>query len=147
MLHGAYLVLYRIWESLGETRLAAVTKSRLAAWGWRLFTVIAVTAAWVPFRAATGADAARMLAGMFGRLHFGFSYPVDFYLVVSLMVLFCVVEPFLAATWARAENTITALRGGLLAHSYLLRPAIYACGLLLFLIFDDRGTQFIYFQF
>lgn len=147
VLHGAYLVLYRVWESLGETRLAAVTKSRLAAWGWRIFTLTAVTAAWVPFRTATGADAAHMLAGMFARFRFGFSYPMDFYLLVLLMALFCVVEPFLADSWARAENTIAALRGGPLAHSYLLRPAIYACGLLLFLIFDDRSTQFIYFQF
>jgi alginate O-acetyltransferase complex protein AlgI len=143
VMHGAYLVLYRIWESLG----AAITKSRLAGWGWRAFTLVAVTAAWVPFRAATGADAAHMLAGMFGRFRFGYSYPVDLYLVVLLMALFCVVEPWLATLWARVEDGLTALRGGLPAHSYLLRPAIYACGLLLFLIFDDRSMQFIYFQF
>jgi D-alanyl-lipoteichoic acid acyltransferase DltB (MBOAT superfamily) len=143
VMHGAYLVLYRMWESLG----AAVTKSRLAAWGWRAFTLVAVTAAWVPFRAATGADAAHMLAGMFGRFRFGYSYPVDLYLVVLLMALFCVVEPLLAELWGRMESIITGLRGGLPAHSYLLRPAIYACGLLLFLIFDDRSMQFIYFQF
>lgn len=146
VMHGAYLVLYRAWESACETR-PALKSSRLAAWGWRIFTLIAVTAAWVPFRAATGADAATMLGSMFGRFRFGFSYPVDFYLAVLLLVLFCACEALLAAWWVRAENTITALRGGLLAHSYLLRPAIYACGLLLFLIFDDRSTQFIYFQF
>ena len=33
------------------------------------------------------------------------------------------------------------------ADAYLLRPAIYAFGLLLFLAFDERNTQFIYFQF
>jgi len=147
VMHGACLVLYRMWESLGETRLAAVTKSRLAAWGWRIFTLVAVTVAWVPFRATTGGDAATTLAAMFGRLRFGFSYPVDFYLLVLSMVLFCVVEPHLAALWTRAEEGLTALRGGVPVHSYLLRPAIYACGLLLFLIFDDRSTQFIYFQF
>ena len=27
-----------------------------------------------------------------------------------------------------------------------LRPTVYACGLLLFLVFDDRNTQFIYFS-
>jgi hypothetical protein len=89
----------------------------------------------------------RMLAAMFGRFHLGFSYPVDFYLVVLLMALFCVVEPTLAALWTRMESGLMTRRGGLLAHSYLLRPAVYACGLLLFLIFDDRSTQFIYFQF
>jgi hypothetical protein len=136
-----------MWESLNETSLASVTKLRAAAWGWRIFTLAAVTAAWVPFRASTGGDAAYMLGGMFGRFRFGFSYPVDFYLVVMLTALFCLVEPYLADFWSWTENTLTPTPGGLLTHSYLLRPAIYACGLLLFLIFDDRSTQFIYFQF
>lgn len=147
VMHGAYLVLYRIWESLGETRLAAITKSRLAPWGWRIFTLVAVTAAWVPFRAATAEDAATVLGAMFARLRIGFSYPVDFYLLVFSLVLFCVAEPYLAALWSRVEEGFATFRGGVLVHSYLLRPAVYACGLLLFLIFDDRSTQFIYFQF
>jgi hypothetical protein len=33
------------------------------------------------------------------------------------------------------------------ANVYVLRPIAYACLLLLFVIFDDRDTQFIYFQF
>jgi hypothetical protein len=32
-------------------------------------------------------------------------------------------------------------------NTYLFRPALYALGLLLFIIFDERNTQFIYFQF
>ena len=35
----------------------------------------------------------------------------------------------------------------LAANLYLWRPALYACGLLLFLAFDDRDAKFIYFQF
>ena len=35
----------------------------------------------------------------------------------------------------------------LLAQRYFLRPMLYAFGLLLFLAFDERNTQFIYFQF
>ena len=31
--------------------------------------------------------------------------------------------------------------------TYALRPAAYACLLLLFAIFDERDAQFIYFQF
>ena len=34
-----------------------------------------------------------------------------------------------------------------LTHALVLRPAIWAFGLLLFMIFDERGSQFIYFQF
>jgi hypothetical protein len=32
-------------------------------------------------------------------------------------------------------------------NGYLLRPGSYAILLLLFMAFDDRDTQFIYFQF
>jgi hypothetical protein len=32
-------------------------------------------------------------------------------------------------------------------NEYLLRPLGYACLLIVFLAFDDRDTQFIYFQF
>lgn len=34
-----------------------------------------------------------------------------------------------------------------MANVYLLRPALYALGLLLFVIFDERNVQFIYVQF
>ncbi len=147
VMHGAYLVLYRIWENLGETRFAGLKKSTLAAWCWRGFTLLAVTAAWVPFRAATGADAVHMLASMFGRFRFGLSYGINSYLVVLLIALFCMAEPFLAAAWGRAEAFIAARPAGILASRYVLRTAIYGFGLLLFLIFDDRSMEFIYFQF
>ena len=147
VLHGAYLVLYRIWESLRDTRFPALAKSRLASWGWRAFTLLAVFVAWVPFRANTMADAAGMLASMFARLRFGFSYGLNFYLVVFLIALFCVVEPFLSAAWGRMEGFAATNRGGRLASTYLLRPALYAFGLALFLIFDNHSIQFIYFQF
>ena len=87
-----------------------------------------------------------MLAYMFGRFRFGYSYPVDLYLVVLLMALFCVVEPWLATLWGRVESIITGLAAGAFAI-LICGLAIYACGLLLFLIFDDRSMQFIYFQF
>jgi D-alanyl-lipoteichoic acid acyltransferase DltB (MBOAT superfamily) len=147
VMHGTYLVLYRIWENLCETRLPGLAKSRLAAWGWRGFTLVAVTAAWIPFRAATGADAAHMLASMFGHFRFGTSYGFSSYLVVLLTAVFCAVEPFLAAAWSNAEALLTTRRGGWVASCYVLRPMVYAFGLLLFLSFDDRSMQFIYFQF
>ncbi len=147
LMHGAFLVLYRIWEDLAVTRFPEFAKSRLAAWCWRGFTLMAVTAAWIPFRAATGADAVTMLGSMFGRLRFGLSYGVNSYLTVLLIALFCAVEPFLAGAWSRAEAWIAARPGGWVASRYALRTAVYAFGLLLFLIFDDRSMEFIYFQF
>ncbi len=147
VMHGAYLVLHRIWESFCETRAPRLAKSRVAGWGWRVFTLAAVTAAWVPFRAATGGDAAHMLASMFGRFDFGFSYSVNFYLIVLLASLFCVVEPFLAAAWTRGDAALARVRFGPAASWYLLRPVVYGVGLLLFMVFDDRSTQFLYFRF
>jgi hypothetical protein len=67
--------------------------------------------------------------------------------VVLLACAFTAIEPFLEAVftrwdaWAGKSVTRTNLR------MYLWRPTIYAFGLLLFLAFDERNTQFIYFQF
>ncbi|HEY2011842.1 MAG TPA: MBOAT family O-acyltransferase [Bryobacteraceae bacterium] len=146
-MHGVYLVVYRIWESLRETRLTRLANSRAAAWSWRILTLAAVTAAWVPFRASTGADASRMLGSMFGGFRLGVSYSVNFYLVTLLVAIVCTAEPYLAALWNRAETFLAARPARLAAATYVLRPLLYAAGLLLFLIFDDRSTQFIYFQF
>lgn len=141
-LHGLYLVAYRMWERLRDGRLGRVGKWRTVAWAWRAATLLAVTVAWVPFRAASGGDALRMLASMFGGPHLGTSYSLNFYLVTLLTALWCAAEPRLAELWTRGEAVLGG-RGG----TYLLRPLLYASGLLLFLIFDDRSTQFIYFQF
>jgi alginate O-acetyltransferase complex protein AlgI len=148
LMHGVYLVLYRIWGSWTETsRYSALMKSTAADLLWRAFTLSAVVAAWVPFRTATGHDAAVMLGSMFARFRPGVSYGANFYLVVAMVALFCAVEPLVSSAWDGMEERLTAHRGGLALHSYLIRPALYGFGLLLFLLFDDRSTQFIYFQF
>jgi len=70
------------------------------------------------------------------------SYSINFYLLTLLVMLFVAVEPRLVS-WLRViEPRVVSP-----ANLFLLRPLMYACGLLLFLIFDDRDTQFIYFQF
>lgn len=147
LMHGAYLVLYRIWDNLRETRLPGLADSRLAAWSWRIFTLAAVTAAWIPFRASTAGEAFHMLASMLGRFRFGVSYGVNFYLITLLVAVFCLAEPYLAAAWNRIETFLSVREGGITASTYVLRPLLYACGLLFFLMFDDRSTAFIYFQF
>jgi hypothetical protein len=59
----------------------------------------------------------------------------------------CVVEPYLVQVLTRVENALAKRQATLAAHIFLLRPLLYALGLLLFVIFDDRNAQFIYFQF
>ncbi len=146
-MHGTYLVLHRVWESLQETHIPRIATSRWTRWGWRLFTLCAVTAAWVPFRAASIGQSLEMLRTMFLAFTFRISYPVNFYLVVLAVGMFCVVEPYLSQAVSRLEKALAQRQASLAAYTFLLRPLAYACGLLLFVIFDDRDAQFIYFQF
>jgi D-alanyl-lipoteichoic acid acyltransferase DltB (MBOAT superfamily) len=146
-MHGAYLVLYRIWESLKPARLAWLVQSRPTAWFWRCLTPIMVTAAWIPFRASSLHQAAVILRRMFLRLSFGTSLPVNFYLVTMLILGFVAMEPYLARCSDWFDARIGQQLAGVNLNFLLIRPMLYACGLLLFLLFDDRDTQFIYFQF
>ena len=141
VLHGVYLVLFRIWERAGRS-FRALHTSRVSPAVLRVLTVLAVMAAWIPFRAATLRQALVMLRSLVIPHGLRPSYSIDFYLVTLLVMLFVLMEPMLAA-WLRAMEKRVVSPANLL----LLRPAMYACGLLLFLIFDDRDTQFIYFQF
>lgn len=140
-LHGVYLVLFRIWEQLGRS-FPALHASRISSVVLRIVTVLAVMAAWIPFRAATLHQSLVMLWSLVVPHGLRPSYSINFYLITMLVMLFATVEPMLAG-WLRAlERRIAAP-----ANVFLLRPAMYACGLLLFLTFDDRDAQFIYFQF
>jgi D-alanyl-lipoteichoic acid acyltransferase DltB (MBOAT superfamily) len=141
VLHGLYLALFRIWEQLGRT-LPALRASCISSLFLRTLTIFAVMAAWIPFRAANLPPALVMLRSLVLPHGLHPSYSINFYLITVLVMLIVVVEPTLAVALRALERRIAAP-----ANLFLLRPAIYACGLLLFLIFDDRDTQFIYFQF
>jgi alginate O-acetyltransferase complex protein AlgI len=142
LMHGCYLAAYRLWEIIGERRFPRFLKSRLAVGLWRIFTLLAVTAAWIPFRASSLKQAVSMLRSLVVPHGLRPSYQVNFYLITLLVIVYTLLEPLLAKWFERLDKHIPeALR---LA---LWRPAVYACALLLFLIFDDRNTQFIYFQF
>jgi len=142
VMHGVYLAVYRL--ARGSAPIAdAGFGTKLF---WRVFTLAAVTAAWVPFRASTLSQAATMLASMFWRFSRGWSYSVNFYLVTLLAVGFCAVEPLLQRAVERIDERAVSPQAAA-AMRYLLRPAAWACLLLLFVVFDDRDTQFIYFQF
>lgn len=144
VLHGAYLVLYRIYESWKSDRVG-IRGSRFAAGAWRVGTLIAVTAAWVPFRAPNLTKAGSILTSMFARMTAGMAYSPLFYVLLILIVLFCAVEPFAIRKLTEIEEH--AGIAGPSAFQVLGRPIAYVLGLLLFLVFDEHNTQFIYSQF
>jgi len=146
LMHGTYLLLYRAWEDLQQKRFPALGKARFVRWAWRLFTLAAVLAAWVPFRAATLGQAGTMLRSMFLRPTFGASYSVNLYLIVLAFAAGALVEPWLMGRLARWEKKVVEI-GYSRWNLFLVRPLAYALGLLLFMIFDDGVSKFIYFQF
>jgi alginate O-acetyltransferase complex protein AlgI len=142
LMHGVYLATYRAFESWrGESPQPLALRS-----GLRLTTLGAIVAAWVPFRAVSLEQAMTMLKSMFVGFSFGFSYSVNFYLIALVWCLWIAIEPAFGKLVTRMGD---AARQGFLGalNNNLLRPVGYATLLLLFLAFDERDTQFIYFQF
>jgi alginate O-acetyltransferase complex protein AlgI len=147
MLHGCYLVAYRKWESVGQNRVAQAKLSRLTRLAWQVGTLIAVVVAWVPFRATSLRQTVEMLRVMFFSFDLKISFSLEFYLVTVLIGFVCVLEPYLQE-WICRFDTLAEKRVQLATtNMYLLRPALYALALLMFVIFDERNVQFIYFQF
>jgi hypothetical protein len=143
LMHGVYLAAYR---AFGNWRGEDSPQPPALRLGLRLITLAAIVAAWVPFRAVSLGQALTMLKSMFGNFSFGFSYSVNFYLMALLWCAWIALEPAFAKLVARTGDPATPGVLGALNAS-LLRPVGYAVLLLLFLAFDDRDTQFIYFQF
>jgi hypothetical protein len=141
-MHGVYLATYRAFESWrGESPQPLALR-----FGLRLTTLGAIVAAWVPFRAVSLEQAMTMLKSMFVGFSFGFSYSVNFYLMALVWCLWIAIEPAFGKLVARMGDPG---RQGFLGalNNNLLRPVGYATLLLFFLAFDERDTQFIYFQF
>jgi alginate O-acetyltransferase complex protein AlgI len=143
-LHGAYLVFYRLYESWKATR-PSLNDSRLAAWVWRTLTLVAITVAWVPFRATTLHQAATILSPMLFYFGSGRAYGMGFYAFTAAVAFFCVIEPRLFQKLNEIEERTGA--NGPSPFRVVVRPIAYAFGLLLFLLFDEHNAQFIYSQF
>jgi D-alanyl-lipoteichoic acid acyltransferase DltB (MBOAT superfamily) len=142
LMHGVYLATYRAFESWrGESPQPLALRI-----GLRLTTLGAIVAAWVPFRAVSLEQAMTMLKSMFGGFSFGFSYSVNFYLMTLFWCAWLALEPTFAKLIARMGDPDRPGFSGVL-NANLFRPVGYAVLLLLFMVFDDRDTQFIYFQF
>ena len=141
-LHGTYLTLYRMYDGWKRTRSGSGNSWWVAGTG-RVLTLVAITAAWVPFRAATVSQAGSMLASMFYRFVNARAYNSVFYVFTITIVLFCAIEPSLMEALKQLEERVGAPS---LFHS-VGRPVAYLFGLVLFLLFDQNNTQFIYSQF
>jgi alginate O-acetyltransferase complex protein AlgI len=147
VMHGCYLTIYRIWEKPRQKSGPLTHPSRLSGAFWQMATLVAVIAAWVPFRATTFKQATEMLRSMFFSFNPRISFSLNSYLVTLLICAICILEPFLK-DWISKLDALAMRHVQLaVANTYLIRPALYAFGLLLFIVFDERNTQFIYFQF
>jgi alginate O-acetyltransferase complex protein AlgI len=143
LMHGGYLAAYRAFEHWRGEELPQPLALRVA---WRMITLVAVAAAWVSFRAVSLGQAMTMLKSMFSSFSFSFSYSVNFYLLTLIWSAWIAVEPIFGVLFAKLGEPDKPGFVGCF-NRYLLRPFGYAVFLLLFLIFDDRDRQFIYFQF
>lgn len=144
-LHGLYLVVYRMYESWKNKGVLSAASGASAGIGWRVMTLLAVTAAWVPFRATTLAKAGSIWSAMFWRFSIGRGFGAGFYLYTLAVAAFCVVEPWLMRKLSEADES--AATEGISPMRVIVRPLAYAAGLLLFLVFEENNLQFIYSQF
>jgi alginate O-acetyltransferase complex protein AlgI len=142
LMHGTYLATNRLFEGVTDKQ-----RSWLMRCVWRGLTLAAIIAAWVPFRAGTLTQAGIMLSSMFLRPSSGISFSINFYLVTVGWCCYCIAEPYLETLLQSLRALGEKSHGYAFVNSYVLRPLAYACALLLFMMFDDRDTQFIYFQF
>jgi alginate O-acetyltransferase complex protein AlgI len=147
LMHGIYLAAFRMWERFGERRFPGIVTSRAVRAAWQVITILAVMAAWIPFRAGSVDQALAMLSTMVFRHSFHVSYSINLYLVTLLAALLTVLEPYAAARFRAWETRVIRTPALYATNLFLLRPLVYGLGLLLFVAFDDRNTQFIYFQF
>jgi len=142
-LHGMYLVAYLVFESFKTEH--AFLGSRPAAMIWRVLTLVGVSAAWVVFRATTLSKAGAVLTSMFYRFAGGRAFGGEFYVFTFAVVLLCAAEPAILQRLTEMEEEAGA--DGLSLFRVVGRPIAYLVGLLLFLLFDENRTQFIYSQF
>jgi alginate O-acetyltransferase complex protein AlgI len=147
VMHALYLIAFRVWQKATGREEGKAIGGLAATLFWRAFVLAGAMAAWVPFRAATLGQAGRMFRSMFFGFRFGVSYSINFYLATTLVAMICVVEPYLCGWLTKLDKSWTEGRWMPLVNPLLVRPVLYALGLFLFLVLDDRDTGFIYFQF
>lgn len=144
LLHGAYLVVYRMYE-VWKTARPNWNESIFVSGSWRVLTLMGITAAWVRFRAPTLQKTGTILSSMFYRFAIGARYNYLFYALLTLIVAFCVIEPVLMRKLGEIDERSGG--NGLSVFRDVGRPVAYLFGLLLFFLFDEHNAQFIYSRF
>ena len=156
-LHGGYLIVNHLWHAmrprLGLLRAVPTRISLLAGAG---LTFVAVVVAWVPFRAASFAQAARILAGMVGLNGFELPVPLE---DGSLLLAWVWIVSLLGIVWL-APNTQEIMAGYLpqmrhrpAAREQLRwRPTLWhaaatAAAAVVALGYIGEVSEFLYFQF
>jgi alginate O-acetyltransferase complex protein AlgI len=147
VMHGTYLVVHRIWLALRRPSGTINNDGKISRIVWRALTLLAVMAAWIPFRSATIGQALIMFKSMFVGFTFGFSYSINFYMTIALLAAVVAIEPYVSAWLVWVDECALRRRSVWLGNVFVLRPLLFAVGLFVFIIFDDRDLQFIYFQF
>src|SRR5580658_6069604 len=129
LMHGAYLVVYRVYES-AKIAHSAIGDSRIVSGCWRFLTLVGITVAWVPFRAPSLHKASGILSSMFARFTLGTAYSSTFYAFTVVVMLFCAVEPFIVRKLTEIEERTG--KNGASMFRIFGRPIAYTCGFLLF---------------
>ena len=72
-------------------------------------------------------------------------YNYAFYALLIVIIVFCAIEPLLMRKLGELDER--SGRNGLSAFRVVGRPIAYLFGILLFLLFDEHNSQFIYSRF
>lgn len=147
-MHGTALVLHRLWS-----RFVGWTMPRLLGWG---LTFVFVNLAWVAFRATSFESVGRVYGGLLGGQ--GWHFSPGFTHAVSAATAggtfdFPVIAGFLGA--CLILTLVAPTTGELVRRHELSDPSLWKTGLGLccgalaatLLVFPQRVTEFIYFQF
>lgn len=133
-LHGGYLVAERLLRAAAPA--SRVWKAPAVQLGLALVTFALVCFAWVFFRAASFAQAFRILAAMLGRGH-GAGHPGWWLGVIP-------VAGLVAVHWAMRATTLEAV---VERSPWQVRSALLAGAIISLFLFSGIDRAFIYFQF
>lgn len=141
-LHGAALVLHRIWSGLGFKMRPLM--------GW-VATFMFINFTWVFFRAETLSDAIRVLTGMVGGLsfvdflNFGFVLPVYNFLSNNIQITYVLVAMF--SVLALRNSSEYFKKGEVNFRNMIISGLILALVFLLYFHESTSESQFLYFNF
>jgi alginate O-acetyltransferase complex protein AlgI len=141
-LHGAALVLHRLWNELGFKMQPLV--------GW-FVTFMFINVTWVFFRAESLSDATKVLSGMVGGLsyidflNFKFVLPIYNFLSENIQLIYVSIAIF--SVVALRSSSEYFKKGGVSFRSMAFSGLILAIVFLLYFHESTSESQFLYFNF